>query len=1654
MQRRGLISTTAIYLAILLAVFSFTFWRLRSLAEGVSQEWFPQQDYYERRADAGPPKPFFSLITNRTYGTNERARVWINYHDVESLDFRVYRVNDPVKFFKQLDNPHQVGEDEESNFDDIYRKRQPTFLERVHAFKMGFYNWFRDYFRTQLRHDSRKSFNQKFRPEADDTVNRTPLNVADYARVPLLNPSQMVSSWREKLPPPENAYDRRMIPLGKREPGVYLIEAVNGDLRAYCIAMVTDLTMVEKTTHDGQVLVYAVNRQTGAPRGGVQVQIVKTKDTLVNGATDNKGIYRTKVVEKKPTNKQSAADESDEGDETATEVTQPSYLIMASDQANFAISDLDAFNYSSGGGDGEEGGDSSEIKSYIYTDRPVYRPNQKVYFKGILRKLTERGYQLPGGGKVNVTIEDPNSVKVYEKDVPLSSRGTFSGDLDLPEEAALGSYNLTVSVGDATASSSFEVEEYKKPEYKVKVTTPQQFVPVGQAAHFNVNALYFFGAPVTKADVKYYLYRERYYHYISDTEADPIDDFGVDDKSQETADEPSGDEGGYGDSLFKEGDGKLDANGNFSVDFTVPPPTEKEAWDYTYRLEAHVTDASRREMQDSAHFVGTRGTVVAEAQPEKYVYSEGETAKIKVKTADYEGHAVAAHVTLTFVEHTWEKIEKNDYGDVTYDYKIHERDLSVANVETNAQGEASYDYPVQSAGNIYIKTTVNQNGKQISFEGGYIWVVDRNNTSAMSDFSYGNESGIKLIPDKKSYKAGETAHILAMLPTDKAHLLVTTELKSVLNYREIDATGRAVMIDVKIEPSYAPNVFLNVTYVKDGDMYTNDQVLVVPPRDRLLKVDIISNKKEYKPRETISYTVLARNADGSPASGAEVSLGVVDEAIYSVAPETAGDIRQEFYGRRYNEVQTSLSVQYNFTGYAGKKPVQLAANRRAFQLADFKNEANLVQPLVRKIFKDTAYWQPNVVTGADGKATIKVDLPDNLTTWRATARAVTTDTRVGATTQKVLERKDVIIRLAMPRFLTAGDTVTLSGIVHNYLKDDKQTTIKIDVGSGARLLDPPQQVVSIPKNGEYRVNWRVSVPQSGQLTLVASALTDTDSDAVEMPMQIVPRGLKQTIGQATTLSKDEDDRTLSLNLPGNADPHGRTLRIEASPSLAGTLFGALDYLTGYPYGCTEQTMSQFLPTVIVANTLHEVKSASISDKNDINKKVRVGLNRLYKYQHEDGGWGWWKEDATDPYMTAYVIDGLTMASRAGYGVDDTRVEQGRNKLVMLIEAGKNDDGKAIDTETRAYMIYALSESNGVEARYVNDLFNNRGKLQPYGRALLALTLKQRGDETRARQVAAEIERTANVSDFDAHWESRRQPMLDFTEENNIEATSLSIKALAVLSPQSELLPKAARWLVINRKNGYYWASTKQTAFAIYGLTDYLKASQELSPNYSFEIYLNGEQTLTQQITSTEATSGQTFNIKRKDQEVGGSTQVRIVKHGAGTLYLSVTLDYATTEEQTASQNNAGIKLSRNYLRLYVSQDSDGNPSWKTETLSGDLHSGDLIVSRLSIEGNHGQYLMIEDPIPAGCEQVEQVGEYDLNYRTPNGWSDWYSSREFRDNRTVFFLNYFGGKATYQYAMRVQEPGEFRVAPARVQLMYQPNVQSNTASGSLKILDRQ
>ncbi|MEZ4689886.1 MAG: alpha-2-macroglobulin family protein [Ignavibacteria bacterium] len=348
--------------------------------------------------------------------------------------------------------------------------------------------------------------------------------------------------------------------------------------------------------------------------------------------------------------------------------------------------------------------------------------------------------------------------------------------------------------------------------------------------------------------------------------------------------------------------------------------------------------------------------------------------------------------------------------------------------------------------------------------------------------------------------------------------------------------------------------------------------------------------------------------------------------------------------------------------------------------------SQLVTPDVRSDFRDAIFWSPYTVTDGEGYAIVDVKYPDNLTTWRITSRVITEDTKVGQMVSSVITRKDLLIRMETPRFLQENDELVISTIVHNYLGAEKQTKVKFTGENIFLMEDSDERTISIAPNTDVRLDWKIRVIQPiGEAKLYAEALTDEESDAMEVKVPLQPKGLKITETAIADFSDQNKTETKILNIPTGTDLRSSEITIAVDPSLASTLLTSMDELIGYPYGCVEQTMSRFLPTVIVANTFRDLNiPVSDATAKELPLMVNKGLQRLYGFQNSNGGWGWWQYDDGNPFMTAYVVYGLNVAKQAGYEVNESVFKKGITSIKRQL---KSSD---LDATTRAYMIYTLA----------------------------------------------------------------------------------------------------------------------------------------------------------------------------------------------------------------------------------------------------------------------------------------------------------------------------------------------------------------------------
>lgn len=1443
----------------------------------------------------------FSLSTHAAFVPGQTVTIGLNATGVDQLEFRLYRVNDPVKFFRQLPDSNGFG------------GQAPPLPKR-----RNFVEWFR-FAKRSTRFDMRRLIKKQFGLEEGARLRawmKRPLappapTAQTFAEMPLLNPQQLVKRWTvrtEKLQP----WESQSVTVDVPGEGLYIVEATDLELRAATVVNVSSLAAVTKVA-PGHISTRLLDAVTGQPVAG-EVELVGSGSQK----TDEAGAAEFRL---------------------AVDRESRQALLLAKAGSRFAVAQVGLW--------GARTDDRGFTNGYLYTDRPIYRPGHKVGMRAVLRRETAEGWTLPGVRETEWRIQDSEGNTVLQRTLPISGFGTTAADWEIPASAPLGYYSVTLTSGDSTAYGSFEVQEYKKPEYEVKVKPAAPRVLQGESLEFEIDAQYFFGEPVAKARFKYRLAAGQYWPpYFYDGDAD---------------EEIEG--GGYSNEEQASGEGQLDERGRATL--RLPAAVAEE--DRFYTLTVNVADQAKSEITGRGYALATVGRFALHAWPQKWVYAPGEQAVINIEARDYDGRPVSG-----------QPVELSGLG-------------ATQRATTGADGRAAMTTIAPSPG-----------PHSLTARSGRV----KTSTSLWVSGSYRDTSSpdqqIQIIPDRKKYSPGDVARILISAGNEDTHLSLGVEGRALYKTETRLAKGGSFVWELPIEASFLPNVFITAATLKNGTYRFGSKSLSVPAADKLLKVEIQASKPKFKPGEPALYTVTARDQKGQPVQ-AEFSLGIVDEAIYALAPDSTRPIDRAFYDRIYDHVNTETSLSFYFSGYAGKRPFPIArglnTSSARLSLAQLKPRAG--DPRVRRDFRDTALWLASVVTDSNGKATAELQFPDSITAWRATARGVTADTRVGGATHRVITRKDLILRLAAPRFVTEGDEVVISAIVNNYLPQDAPVKIELEARGFEELDGKTREAVARP-GVETPFDFRLRARNLDKATITAKAISAADADALEIELPIVPYGLKIVEPQSGVLT---NSGSAAVTVQG-----ARTIDVRTMPSIAGAIFGAVEYLSTFPYGCTEQTLSSFLPNLLVDQALKKLDLPAKQKAVQLDEKIQAGIDRLQEFQHPDGGWGWWKSDDSQAYMTAHVLTGINAMKQAGRGWYPESEQRARKWLLQAF-----DRERTAHPDFQAFVAFALRDAHATDL-----VWAKRDQLSPMGLALLGLTVAP-GRAT--EEVADRLEKAAVVTGDEASWKADRDWTMDIDEESSAEATAHAVKLLAAVRPKSPVLPKAARWLVTHRSGGYYWTSTKQTANVIYALTDYMAASGELSPQLAATVRMNGESVYNKELTQADALSPSPAGLRIVPR--AAASQLEIASQGTGRLYWSVT---GTRYEDRGETGTDRLRIRREFFK---------KENGRLVAFNGVAATGDVLVSKLTVEGKGTRYLLIEDPIPAGAELIGDEDRY-------------WTRRERRDDRAAIFETYFGGKREYLSEMKLSRPGRFRVNPARVAPMYQTGVWASSAPAVIEV----
>lgn len=1358
----------------------------------------------------------------------------------------------------------------------------------------------------------------------------------------------------------EGVYTQR-IDLPELAPGLYVVAANAGDRQALGWVMVTGLGLVTKSSGNG-MLAYAVDLKTGEPAPGAEVQVRSGPGEVVSGKTDASGLLEMKL----PTRERGGSENT----------------IVARSGESFA------FVSTWTGGMRE----SADVV-YAYTDRPVYRPGQKVFFKGIVRRFESESYKARAGRPVSVEVRDPRDTLVHRATLRTDEFGSYSGELDLNREASTGYYSVVTSVDgeERGEGTGFRVTAYRKPEFSVKVTYRQKRYTRGEIIKARVRAEYYFGAPVANAKVNYYVTRSPYWL------------FGMDEEENYGGYE---DHGYYGESVL-DGEVTTNARGEAEIEFPAdwPQPDQLDGWDtdQQFDIEVYVTDKSRQEANGSGSVLATRGEFAIDVTPDVYVIEPGGTVAAAILVQDYDRRPVKRRsVTIAMGMDRWTASGENEF-------KV----LEERRIVTDDRGRASVRIEAKRAGSMRIVARCRDSRRNNITGAAYVWCYG----GAGAEMGGARHADLQIVTDKKTYNPGDTAKILINTRQPGATALVTVEGDRIYDRKTVRLDGLSTAVEMPIGDAYKPNFYVGVCFVRNKSFVSQQARAKVSLRREALRVKVEPDKRSYRPGEEAVYRISATDSAGNPAR-AQLSVGVVDEAIYAIARDHTQPILDYFYSRKPNGVQTSFSFPRIYLSDPDKagSPRMKAGGREI---------------RIRKRFLDTAFWQANVLTDPIGEAMVRFRLPDNLTTWRATVRGITRDTACGEARRTVIAQQDLMVRLETPRFLVQTDDTTITAVVHNHT--GRAQNVDIDFRApGLAMEGKARRRVSVANGGSEAIDWTVRAPKPGSFAVTVTAAAGQYGDAMRLDLPVYPHGEERQVIRQGTLSGTHR-AAMNIEVRRDSIPEATRLKVSLAPSLAAAMLGSLQYLAQYPYGCTEQTVSSFLPDVVLARSLGDLGVRNAKLEAELPDMVSTGLFRLYRFQLDDGGWSWCEYGEADPWMTAYVCYALLRAKEAGFPVNQRILDGGLNKLNDMAGTAK------MDASTRCYCCYVLAMGGWDVSERMANLAQSRN-IDNRSLAALTLAFLRAGSPDQGRTMLERLFSRAIAEPESIHWESH-----GYYSGADIETTAMALEAALKFDPKDTRIPGMVRWLMRERRD-CYWNSTRDTAMVLYAMSEYLKTSGELAPDYTARVSVNGRQVASIRFGRESAFQPDAEVIIPAGHLRKGRNLLEITREGSGNLYFDAKLtQFIARKTMPITMTGAGISVTRSYFKPPTRFYEGGSRPDPGRQVSG-CRSGEVILVRLTVNSSRRlKHLMLEDFIPAGCEIIDK-GQ--LSYWE---WDYWYVGRDIRDERISFYLDDLRpGRHVVDYKMRAGFPGTFHAMPAQVFAMYEPRVRAATAEGEFTI----
>ncbi len=1445
---------------------------------------------------------------------------------------------------------------------------------------------------------------------------------------------------------------------------------------------VTDIGL-DAFSDQSEMITWATDLATGKPLAGVALSITHTSQK----ATSDKNGLATLVLGKKSAAKgEHQMILASKGEDTAI---LPQGIYAWSDSTSYlARNTQDRFQW------------------YVFDDRAMYKPGEKVSLKGWIRRYENRegGDVVSAGSRATLryTVKGPRGNKITAGSTKLNALGGFDLAFSLPKTPNLGYARVEFSLASQAAASTtfshgFQIQEFRRPEFEVSSKASQGPHIVGKGADVTVSAKYYAGGPLGGAEVNWNI-NSNPTSYTPPNQSDysfgswvPWWGYNRWDSSQDKGNANS----------YLSHTAKTDASGKqvLHMDFvSVKPPRPMSVV-----AQASVMDVNRQAWATTSTLLVHPSELYIGLKRDRYFVEKGQPIVMDGVVVDQEGNIVVDWpATVRAVRVGWEY--KNG------EYKQTEEDIQTCSV-TSAAKAFHCEFLTKEGGTYKITATVTDS-------------AGRPNQTELTTWVSGGEQPpernvvqeqVTLIPDRKEYAGGQTAKILVQAPFYPADGVLTLRRSGIETTTSFHMDTASKTITVDIREGHVPNVYAQVNLVGSAvrvddkgkkqpslprrPAYAVGTInLSVPPTKRTLKVVVDPKHKKLAPGSKSSISVQVLEADGSPAKNTDVVVMVVDEAVLALSSYKTPDPMSAFYGQRsaggsdYHQRQWVKLARPDLGTLAGGSPEESEegvmggamsfddddemANAEAAPMADTtarpmkKNKAGAPPPppspapssdksvgqqangpiAVRKNFDALAAFAPSVQTNSEGRATVSISIPDNLTRYRVMVIAAAGKNHFGKGESNITARMPLMVRPSPPRFLNFGDKFELPVVLQN----QTDTAMKVEVAvraTNAKLSKGQGRLVTVPANDRVEVRFPTSAQMAGIARFQVAASSGQFQDANEFSLPVWTPATTEAF--ATYGEIDSGAIKQPVAMPSNVVTEFGGLEVTLASTQLQSLTDAFLYLVQYPYECAEQTSSRILGVSALRDVLTAFQSKDMPSQAKILAAVKRDILRLSSMQNWDGGFAFWtKGHESWPYISIYAAHALTAAKAKGFDVPAQMLERSQRYLREIENHIPNYYGIRTRRMLIAYALYVRKQMGDSDPKRANKLIASAGISNLSMESLGWLMSVLHGDSSSKDQLSklhrylgnkvSETAATANWVDGytdDAHlvlYSSRR-------------ADGVILQSLIEDKPKSDLIAKVVRGLLAHRKKGR-WGNTQENAFVLLALDSYFQAYEKVTPNFVAQLWLGknfaGEQAFRGRSTDEHSTDIPMSVLAQSR----GKQDLVIAKKGKGRLYYRVGMTYAPSNLKLSPADH-GFAVERSYEGVDdpsdVVRQSDG--SYK-------IKAGSRVRVRLTMVAQNRRYhVALVDPLPAGLEAMNPAlavtGAIPQDPSAKKGgywwWNrTWYEHQNMRDERVEAFTSLlWSGVHKYSYVTRATTPGRFVVPPTKAEEMYFPETFGRSAS---------